>query len=256
MNRILIIEDELTLSLLLHERLEREGYSVTACKDGEQGLAQALREAYDLLLLDIQLPGRNGFEVCRQLRRHGMNVPVLMLTARGHVNDRVKGLKTGADDYLIKPFEVAELLARMEALLRRANNSPPQLIDSLFCFGSVIVDLRKEEVLRDGSHVELTAREFELLRYFVSHPDERISRRTSQTGVGLSRASEYANGGRPRRPVEAEIGSESEIAPSHSYGPSVGLQVHPVSLVLLAIRPRCLEKKPGLAAAEILVNDL
>ncbi len=176
MNRILIIEDELTLSLLLHERLEREGYSVTACKDGEQGLAQALREAYDLLLLDIQLPGRNGFEVCRQLRRHGMNVPVLMLTARGHVNDRVKGLKTGADDYLIKPFEVAELLARMEALLRRANNSPPQLIDSLFCFGSVIVDLRKEEVLRDGSHVELTAREFELLRYFVSHPDERISR--------------------------------------------------------------------------------
>jgi two-component system alkaline phosphatase synthesis response regulator PhoP len=176
MNRILIIEDELTLSLLLRERLEREGYSVTACKDGEQGLAQALREAYDLLLLDIQLPGRNGFEVCRELRRHGMNVPVLMLTARGHVNDRVKGLKTGADDYLIKPFEVAELLARMEALLRRANNSPPQLIDSLFCFGSVVVDLRKEEVLRDGSPVELTAREFELLRYFVSHPDERISR--------------------------------------------------------------------------------
>jgi two-component system alkaline phosphatase synthesis response regulator PhoP len=176
MNRILIIEDELTLSLLLRERLEREGYSVTACKDGEQGLAQALREAYDLLLLDIQLPGRNGFEVCRELRRHGMNVPVLMLTARGHVNDRVKGLKTGADDYLIKPFEVAELLARMEALLRRANNSPPQLIDSLFCFGGVVVDLRKEEVLRDGSPVELTAREFELLRYFVSHPDERISR--------------------------------------------------------------------------------
>jgi two-component system, OmpR family, alkaline phosphatase synthesis response regulator PhoP len=178
MNRILLIEDEATLSLLLRERLEREGYSVAACKDGEQGLAQALQEAYDLLLLDIQLPGRNGFEVCRELRRHGMNVPVLMLTARGHVNDRVKGLKTGADDYLSKPFEVAELLARMEALLRRANNSPPQLIDSLFCFGNVVVDLRKEEVLRDGSPVELTAREFELLRYFVSHPDERISRDT------------------------------------------------------------------------------
>ena len=176
MNRILLIEDEATLSLLLRERLEREGYSVAACKDGEQGLAQALQEAYDLLLLDIQLPGRNGFEVCRELRRHGMNVPVLMLTARGHVNDRVKGLKTGADDYLSKPFEVAELLARMEALLRRANHSPPQLIDSLFCFGNVVVDLRKEEVLRDGSPVELTAREFELLRYFVSHPDERISR--------------------------------------------------------------------------------
>ena len=176
MNRILLIEDEATLSLLLRERLEKEGYSVAACKDGEQGLAEALREAYDLLLLDIQLPGRNGFEVCRELRRHCMNVPVLMLTARGHVNDRVKGLKTGADDYLIKPFEVAELLARMEALLRRANNSPPQLIDSLFCFGNVVVNLRKQEVLREGSPVELTAREFELLRYFVSHPDERISR--------------------------------------------------------------------------------
>ncbi|PYU02988.1 MAG: DNA-binding response regulator [Acidobacteria bacterium] len=176
MNRILLIEDEATLSLLLRERLEKEGYSVAACKDGEQGLAEALREAYDLLLLDIQLPGRNGFEVCRELRRHCMNVPVLMLTARGHVNDRVKGLKTGADDYLIKPFEVAELLARMEALLRRANNSPPQLIDSLFCFGNVVVNLRKQEVLREGSPVELTAREFELLRYFVSHPDELISR--------------------------------------------------------------------------------
>ncbi len=142
MNRILLIEDEATLSLLLRERLEKEGYSVAACKDGEQGLAEALREAYDLLLLDIQ----------------------------------VKGLKTGADDYLIKPFEVAELLARMEALLRRANNSPPQLIDSLFCFGNVVVNFRKQEVLREGSPVELTAREFELLRYFVSHPDELISR--------------------------------------------------------------------------------
>ena len=174
--RILLIEDENTLSLLLRERLEREGYSVTVCNDGEQGLTQALGGAFDLLLLDIKLPGRNGFDVCRELRRHSMNVPVLMLTARGDVNDRVLGLKTGADDYLVKPFEVAELLARMEALLRRANNSPPQLVDSLFCYGSVVVDLRKEEVLRDGSPVELTAREFELLRYFVSHPDQRISR--------------------------------------------------------------------------------
>lgn len=174
--RILLIEDENTLSLLLRERLEREGYSVTVCNDGEQGLTQALGGAFDLLLLDIKLPGRNGFDVCRELRRHSMNVPVLMLTARGDVNDRVLGLKTGADDYLVKPFEVAELLARMESLLRRANNSPPQLIDSLFCYGSVVVDLRKEEVLCDGLPVELTAREFELLRYFVSHPDERISR--------------------------------------------------------------------------------
>jgi two-component system, OmpR family, alkaline phosphatase synthesis response regulator PhoP len=176
--RILLIEDEPTLSLLLRERLEREGYGVAACTDGEQGLAQAIGGTFDLLLLDIKLPGRNGFDVCRELRRRSVNVPVLMLTARGDVNDRVKGLKMGADDYLVKPFEVVELLARMEALLRRANNVPPQLIDPLFCFANVTVDLRKEEVFRDGSPIELTAREFGLLRYFVSHPDERISRET------------------------------------------------------------------------------
>jgi two-component system alkaline phosphatase synthesis response regulator PhoP len=149
---------------------------VETCRDGEQGLAQAIGGTFDLLLLDIKLPGRTGFDVCRDLRRHCNNLPILMLTARGDVKDRVKGLKLGADDYLVKPFEVAELLARIEALLRRANNAPPQLIDSLFRFGSVVMDLRKEEVLREGSPVELTAREFELLRYFVLHPDERISR--------------------------------------------------------------------------------
>jgi len=177
MNRkVLLIEDEATLCLLLRERLEREGYSVIACADGERGLTQALSGAFELVLLDVRLPGRNGFEVCRELRRRCVNVPVLMLTARGDVSDRVKGLKTGADDYLVKPFEVVELLARMEALLRRANNLPPQPIDSIFSFGSVVVDLRKEEVLRNGSPIDLTAKEFELLRYFVAHPDEQISR--------------------------------------------------------------------------------
>jgi two-component system alkaline phosphatase synthesis response regulator PhoP len=174
--RLLLIEDEATLSLLLCERLEREGYCVTSCKDGIQGLAQALNGTFDLLLLDVRLPGRSGFDVCHELRRHSANVPVLMLTARGSVKDRVKGLKIGADDYLTKPFDVTELLARIEALLRRARNYPPQSNGSLFSFGSVIVDLHKEEVLRDGLPITLTAREFELLRYFVSHPEERISR--------------------------------------------------------------------------------
>lgn len=174
--RLLLIEDEATLSVLLCERLEREGYSMTACKDGIQGLSQAMGGAFDLLILDVRLPGRNGFEVCHELRRHSLNVPVLMLTARGNVKDRVKGLKIGADDYLVKPFDVTELLARIEALLRRAGNSPPQLNGSLISFGSVIVDLQKEEVLRDGLPIALTAKEFELLRYFVAHPEERISR--------------------------------------------------------------------------------
>jgi two-component system alkaline phosphatase synthesis response regulator PhoP len=174
--RLLLIEDEATLSVLLCERLEREGYSMTACKDGIQGLSQAMSGAFDLLILDVRLPGRNGFEVCHELRRHSLDVPVLMLTARGDVKDRVKGLKIGADDYLVKPFDVTELLARIEALLRRARNSPPQLNGSLISFGNVIVDLQKEEVLRDGSPIALTAKEFELLRYFVAHPEERISR--------------------------------------------------------------------------------
>lgn len=180
---ILLIEDEATLSLLLRERLEKEGYSVTTCKDGEQGLAQAIAGSFHLVLLDIKLPGRNGFDVCRELRRHCLNVPVLMLTARSDVRDRVKGLKLGADDYLPKPFEVAELLARIEALLRRANHSLPQLIDSVFCFGNVIVDVGKQEVLRDGQPVELTAKEFGLLRYFIANPCERLSRQVLQEQV-------------------------------------------------------------------------
>lgn len=174
--RILLIEDEATLSLLLQERLEKEGYSVSVSRDGVQGLSEALRGGFDLLVLDIRLPGRNGFDVCRELRRHAKRLPVLMLTARGDVKDRVKGLKIGADDYLTKPFDVAELLARIEALLRRANNARAQLTDSVFCFGDVIVDLNKEEVLRNGMPVELTAKEFGLLRHFISKPDERVSR--------------------------------------------------------------------------------
>lgn len=176
--QILLIEDELTLALLLQERLEKEGYSVSTCKDGLDGLTQALRGDFDLLILDIRLPGKNGFDICRELRGHSKNVPILMLTARGHVKDRVKGLKIGADDYLAKPFDVSELLARMEALLRRANGLPAQLIDSVFCFGDVIVDVNKEEVLRNGAPVELTAKEFGLLRYFIANPNQRIPRQT------------------------------------------------------------------------------
>lgn len=174
--RILLIEDEATLSLLLRERFEKEGYAVATCSDGERGLAQAIAGGFHLLILDVRLPGKDGFEVCRELRRRCVNMPVLMLTARGNVKDRVKGLKLGADDYLTKPFEVSELLARVEALLRRSSNAPPQSIDSVFCFGEVIVDLGKNEVLRNGTALQLTAKEFGLLRYFIAHPGERLSR--------------------------------------------------------------------------------
>lgn len=176
--RILLVEDEPTLSLLLKERLEKEGYSVSPSPDGEQGLSEALRGSADLVILDIRLPKRNGFDVCRELRRHGLNLPVLMLTARSDVKDRIKGLKIGADDYLGKPFDVHELLARIEALFRRASNLSPQLIDSVFSFGKVAVDLKKAEVLRSGEPLELTAKEFGLLECFIRNANERLSRQT------------------------------------------------------------------------------
>lgn len=176
--RILLVEDEPTLSLLLQERLVKEGYSVSPCQDGEQALMQALQEPIGLVVLDVKLPKKNGFDVCRELRHHGFNSPILMLTARSDVKDRIKGLKTGADDYLGKPFDVNELLARIEALFRRLNNAAPQLIDPVFCFGDLIVDMKKAEILRNGAPVVLTAKEFGLLRYFIANPNERLSRQT------------------------------------------------------------------------------
>jgi two-component system, OmpR family, alkaline phosphatase synthesis response regulator PhoP len=176
--RILLVEDEPTLSQLLQERLEKEGYSVSPCQDGEQALTQALREPIGLVVLDVKLPKKDGFDVCRDLRRHGFGSPILMLTARSEVKDRIKGLKTGADDYLGKPFDVNELLARIEALFRRPNHVAPQLIDPVFCFGDLIVDVKRAEILRNGAQVVLTAKEFGLLQYFIANPNERLSRQT------------------------------------------------------------------------------
>jgi two-component system, OmpR family, alkaline phosphatase synthesis response regulator PhoP len=169
------VEDESNLAFLLSERLHREGYRVDTCPDGEQGLIQAASGDYDLAILDVMLPGRNGFEICRELRRRGIALPILMLTARGDVSDRVTGLKLGADDYLAKPFEVSELLARIEALLRRAR-ATQKTTDSMFCFGDLAVDFRAKEVTRRGQPIELSAREFQLLNYLIAHRDAAISR--------------------------------------------------------------------------------
>src|SRR5215467_4305502 len=173
--RLLLIEDETTLSLLLRDRLEVEGYEVAVSKDGEHGLALALAEPFSLVILDIKLPCKDGFDVCRELRRHSISVPVLILTARSDVSDRVKGLKLGADDYLSKPFEVEELLARIEALLRRAK-ATHKLADSVFSFDDLTVDFRRKEVTRRGQVIELSAREFQLLSYLIAHREVAISR--------------------------------------------------------------------------------
>ncbi|MFL6216891.1 MAG: response regulator transcription factor [Blastocatellia bacterium] len=175
MKRILLIEDEPGLVLTLSDRLSKEGFAVEAARDGESGFERASTETFDLILLDVMLPRKNGFDVCRDLRQRGNQTPVLMLTARGLVIDKVVGLKLGADDYLTKPFEMIELLARVEALLRRAPLVAAPSTE-IYQFGPVRVDFRKAEVTRDGQPVELSAREFGLLRYFIEHRESAITR--------------------------------------------------------------------------------
>jgi two-component system alkaline phosphatase synthesis response regulator PhoP len=172
--RILLIEDEPGLVLTLSDRLRSEGYTVEAVSDGETGLERA-REPFDLIVLDVMLPRKNGFDVCRDLRQRGVATPVIMLTARGQVVDKVVGLKLGADDYLTKPFEMIELLARLESLLRRAPLVAASSIDS-YRFGNISVDFRRAEVYRDDRMIELSAREFQLLRYFIEHRGSTLSR--------------------------------------------------------------------------------
>ncbi len=178
--RLLLVEDEPGLQLTLTDRLAAEGYEVETAGDGELGLTRALTGTFDLVVLDVMLPKRDGFDVCRTLRQRGNTTPILMLTARGQLVDKVVGLKLGADDYLVKPFEAMELLARVEALLRRAGNgqAPPAGTAGAtrFEFGDVTVDTRKAEVVRGGLPLDLSAKEFHLLRYFLEHRGATISR--------------------------------------------------------------------------------
>lgn len=173
--RILLIEDEAGLVLTLTDRLKSEGYAVETASDGEAGLASATTESFDLILLDVMLPRRSGFDVCHDLRLKNIQTPVIMLTARGELTDKVVGLKLGADDYVTKPFEMMELLARIEALLRRVPSTPIPDPQS-YRFGQVCVDFRKAEVRVDGIQVALSARELSLLRYFISHRGATLSR--------------------------------------------------------------------------------
>ena len=167
--------------MTLTDRLLTEGYAVETAQDGEAGLAQAERDSFDLIILDVMLPRKNGFDVCRDLRQRGIHSPIIMLTARGQVVDRVVGLKLGADDYVTKPFEMIELLARIEALLRRAPAATTSALSSsqlpeTYQFGSVRVRFRRAEVERDGQRVDLSALEFKLLRYLIEHRGATLSR--------------------------------------------------------------------------------
>lgn len=173
--RILFIEDEPGLVLTLTDRLRSEGYNVETASDGVTGLKLAIDESFDVIILDIMLPYKSGFDVCRVLRERGVSTPIIMLTARTQVVDKVVGLKLGADDYLSKPFEMIELLARLEALIRRAPAQPNQSPE-VYTFGSIRVDLQGTSVARDGQPVDLSALEFRLLRYFIAHRGATVSR--------------------------------------------------------------------------------
>ncbi|MEM7588033.1 MAG: response regulator transcription factor [Acidobacteriota bacterium] len=174
-HRILLVEDEPSLQLTLSDRLISEGYQVATADDGETGLTRATEEAFDLVILDIMLPRKNGLDVCRDLRQRGLQMPILMLTAKGQVIDKVVGLKLGADDYLTKPFDMMELMARIESLLRRAR-TPIAPAAGSYVFGDVRADFRRAEVTREGHDVDLSALELKLLQYFVEHRGDVLSR--------------------------------------------------------------------------------
>ena len=176
MARILIIEDEVGIRMTVADRLRSEGHDVETARDGIEGYTRASQGGLDLIVLDLMLPKKPGLEVCQELRDNGVATPLLMLTAKGQLMDKVKGLRTGADDYLVKPFEMLELLARIEAILRRDRIQSDANESRVYSFGNIQVDPKQTAVYRDGEQLQMSAKEFQLLLYFVQHPCETLSR--------------------------------------------------------------------------------
>src|SRR5215471_14642782 len=174
-SRILLVEDEPGLRVTISDLLRGEGYSIETACDGDEGLAKAIVGAFDLLLLDVMLPKRSGYDVCRELRRQGADAAILMLTAKTQVVDRVVGLKLGADDYLTKPFDPAELLARVEALLRRVQKENRIPVQS-FQFGDIEIDFERALLLKAGQPLTLASKELQLLRYLVDNRGRVVPR--------------------------------------------------------------------------------
>jgi DNA-binding response OmpR family regulator len=172
--RILVVEDELPMRVALRDTLERQGYRILVADDGEAGLAKALDSQPDLIVLDVMMPRLDGFALCAELRRLAQNLPILMLTAKGRVEDRVSGLDAGADDYLVKPFSRDELLARVRALLRRSQRQARSL--KTVTLGEVRLDFVQQRAWRRQRELSLTAKEFAMLRLLLENPGEPVSR--------------------------------------------------------------------------------
>lgn len=175
MKKILVIEDDVSILRGLKDNLEYEGYFVLTETDGKRRLELARTKNADLLLLDIMLPGINGFEICRKLKKEKPELPIIMITARGSEMDKVSGLDTGADDYVTKPFSIPELMARIRAVFRRfspaENNTPDH-----FEFGNIVLDFKEYRASKNDEELQLSAKEFEILKYFIAHEGEAVHR--------------------------------------------------------------------------------
>ncbi|MGN7381697.1 response regulator transcription factor [Paenibacillus sp. SAFN-117] len=172
---IMVIDDDEKITSMLRRSLVFEGYGVETANDGQEGLKKILQQDPDLIILDVMMPKVDGWEVCRRIRESGMNTPILMLTAKDEIADRVKGLDLGADDYLVKPFALEELLARVRSLLRRRTERSEQSSNRI-SFEDIILDTDTREVIRSGRRIELTTKEFDLLHLFMQNPKRVLSR--------------------------------------------------------------------------------
>ena len=224
---LLLVEDEQALRTALELRLRSEGYILDTAADGEEGLRKATDIPFDLIILDVMLPYRNGFDLCRDVRQQGLATPILMLTVRDQLIDKVVGLNLGADDYMTKPFETAELVARIQALLRRV---PDRTKKGVYEFGSIHVNVPRGEVTRDGENIYLTRREFQLLCYLIERSGSSVARsellqsiwgydtsaytRTVDTHVGSLRRKLEENPGRPELIVTVPNVGYRFVAPS------------------------------------------
>jgi DNA-binding response OmpR family regulator len=193
---ILIVDDEEALRSTLRVRLRSEGYFVETASGGIEGFNKATSKPFDLIILDILLPDRSGWDVCREIRQAGLLTPILFLTARTRTIDKITGLKLGADDYVTKPFEAAELLARIQVLLRR---TPVRHCNRVHQFGSILVDIGRGEVTRDGKSVRFASHEFQLLQYLIERTGTPVSQEELLTAIWGS--------GKMRRAVRTHIAS-------------------------------------------------
>ena len=175
MKTILVIEDDISILRGVKDNLEYEGYTVLSETNGINGLQLALEKKPDLVLLDIMLPGMNGYEICRRLKKEKPELPVIMITARGSEMDKVSGLDIGADDYVTKPFRITELMARIRAVLRRGAVGPGIIPDE-YCFGKIKLNFKKQKAFRDEKEIKLSSKEFAIMEYFIRHDGEAVHR--------------------------------------------------------------------------------